>query len=121
MLLTFQDLAKILRCSFRLKCPQCGEGALFQTYFRMFTRCAACDLKFERESGYFIGAMYINYGATVLLAFPGYFLVEMFTPIPFLINLSVWALFSAIFPIFFYRYSKSLWLNFDYAFSSGNQ
>ena len=118
MQLTLRDLPKILRYSFQLKCPRCGEGALFQTYFKMFACCPRCDLKFERESGYFIGAMYLNYGATVGIAFPGYFLVETLTTIPFLVNLGIWALFSAIFPIFFYRYSKSLWLNFDYIFSS---
>ena len=116
MKITFGDLVRILRCSFQLKCPRCGEGALFQTYFKMFTHCAVCNLKFERESGYFIGAMYINYGATVLTAFPSYFLFEKFTSIPFSVNLSVWALFSAIFPVLFYRYSKSLWLNLDYIF-----
>ena len=118
MKITFGNLGKILRCGFRLKCPQCGEGALFQTFFTMFTRCRACNLKFERESGYFIGAMYLNYGATVLIAFPSYFLFETFTAIPFFLNLGVWTLFSAVFPILFYRYSKSLWLNFDYVFSS---
>ena len=118
MQLTLRDLPKILRYGFRLKCPRCGAGDLFQTYFKMFACCPRCDLKFERESGYFVGAMYLNYGATVGIAFPGYFLVETFTTIPFLVNLGIWALFSAIFPIFFYRYSKSLWLNFDYIFSS---
>ena len=118
MKVTFGNLGQILRCGFLLKCPRCGEGKLFQTYFKMFTHCTTCDLKFERESGYFIGAMYLNYGATVLIAFPGYFLLEVFTPIPFFVNLGIWALFSAVFPILFYRYSKSLWLNFDYVFSS---
>ena len=28
----------------------------------MHARCPACDLKFEREEGYFLGAMYIGYG-----------------------------------------------------------
>ena len=118
MKLTFGVFSRSLRCGFRLKCPRCGNGALFQTYFKMFTRCTECALKFERESGYFIGAMYLNYGATVLIAFPSYFLLETFTAIPFFVNLGVWSLFSAVFPIFFYRYSKSLWLNFDYIFSS---
>lgn len=27
----------------------------------MYERCPVCDLKFERESGYFLGAMYISY------------------------------------------------------------
>lgn len=118
MRLTFRDLAKTLRCSFRLKCPRCSEGTLFQTYFKMYACCPQCDLKFEREAGYFVGAMYINYGVTICTAFPGYFLVERFMSIPFFANLGVWALFSAVFPVLFYRYSKSLWLNFDYIFSS---
>ena len=28
----------------------------------MYERCPTCGLKFEREDGYFLGAMYIGYG-----------------------------------------------------------
>ena len=28
----------------------------------MYERCPECGLKFEREQGYFLGAMYIGYG-----------------------------------------------------------
>jgi hypothetical protein len=28
----------------------------------MYERCPACGLKFDREDGYFLGAMYISYG-----------------------------------------------------------
>jgi hypothetical protein len=28
----------------------------------MYERCPCCNLKFEREDGYFLGAMYISYG-----------------------------------------------------------
>jgi hypothetical protein len=38
----------------------------------MFERCPVCDLRFEREQGYFLGAMYISYllalGIIVLIA-----------------------------------------------------
>lgn len=27
----------------------------------MFERCSVCGLKFEREQGYFLGAMYVSY------------------------------------------------------------
>ena len=33
----------------------------------MNERCPACDLKFEREQGYFLGAMYISYGVAVVM------------------------------------------------------
>ena len=29
--------------------------------------CSVCDLKFEREQGYFLGAMYISYGFALAL------------------------------------------------------
>jgi len=28
----------------------------------MHERCPVCDLKFDREPGYFLGAMYVSYG-----------------------------------------------------------
>jgi len=32
----------------------------------MFDECEACGLKFEREQGYFLGAMYISYGLALI-------------------------------------------------------
>jgi uncharacterized protein (DUF983 family) len=47
-------------------CPRCREGKIFRRSLFLFPgmheRCSACNLKFERESGYFLGAMYIGYG-----------------------------------------------------------
>ena len=37
----------------------------------MYERCPVCNLKYEREQGYFIGAMYVSYG----LAIPPYLLL----------------------------------------------
>jgi hypothetical protein len=33
----------------------------------MHERCPVCDLKFEREQGYFLGAMYISYGMALVM------------------------------------------------------
>jgi len=32
----------------------------------MYERCPHCALKFEREEGYFLGAMYISYGLALV-------------------------------------------------------
>jgi hypothetical protein len=32
----------------------------------MRERCPNCDLRFEREQGYFLGAMYISYGLALI-------------------------------------------------------
>jgi uncharacterized protein (DUF983 family) len=36
--------------------------SIFRGFPKMFERCPVCDLRFEREPGYFLGAMYISFG-----------------------------------------------------------
>src|SRR5438093_1270698 len=53
------------------KCPRCHSGAIFRSsifrgFVKMNERCPVCDLKFEREEGYFLGAMYISYGLALI-------------------------------------------------------
>jgi len=47
-------------------CPRCRAGKIFLKSVWLFPgmheRCPVCGLKFEREDGYFLGAMYIGYG-----------------------------------------------------------
>ena len=105
---------QILIDGLRLKCPRCGEGQMFSGMFKMRSECGNCHFRFEREAGYFVGAMYINYGMTVLIAFAGYFALDYCTPISFLQNFILWIVFSALFPVVFFRYSRSLWLSLDY-------
>jgi len=50
----------------RQRCPRCRVERMFVHSIlwgwpKMHERCLACDLKFEREEGYFLGAMYISY------------------------------------------------------------
>ena len=108
---------QILIAGLRLKCPRCGEGHMFSGMFKMRSECGNCQFRFEREAGYFVGAMYINYGVTIIIAFGSYFAFDYFTPISFLPNIILWGAFSALFPVFFFRYSRSLWLSFDYIFN----
>jgi uncharacterized protein (DUF983 family) len=80
----------------------------------MLERCSACGLVFEREPGYFIGAIYINYALTIGLALAGYFLLEAWlTPSP-LWQVGVWGTFAVLFPLWSFRYSKALWLALDH-------
>jgi len=103
-----------LRRALGLRCPRCGGAPLFAGPFRMEARCPACGLVFEREAGYFIGAIYINYGLTVLLALGGYFLLEAWlAPSPGW-QVAVWGTFTVLFPLWSFRYSKALWLALDH-------
>ncbi|MGA7379629.1 MAG: DUF983 domain-containing protein [Terriglobales bacterium] len=52
-------------------CPRCRSakmfrGSIFRGFPKMQERCPACGLKFEREQGYFLGAMYISYALALV-------------------------------------------------------
>jgi uncharacterized protein (DUF983 family) len=53
------------------KCPRCREGAIFSGKIYSFKGqvtneyCAVCNLRFEREPGFFYVAMFISYAMNV--------------------------------------------------------
>ena len=100
-----------------LRCPRCTEGALFQGFFSMRARCSVCDLVFEREPGYFVGAIYINYTVTAVLTIGGFLILDAYTNVSLALQIALWSGFGIVFPLWFYRYSKSLWLAIDHLFS----
>jgi uncharacterized protein (DUF983 family) len=66
----------IIQGILRQLCPRCRSGKIFRGsvwgFPKMHEQCPACGLKFEREQGYFLGAMYFSYtmgiGLIVLLS-----------------------------------------------------
>jgi uncharacterized protein (DUF983 family) len=110
-------LTKMLSYGLRLRCPRCGEGKLYPKPFRMYGQCRTCGLKFEREQGYFIGAMYINYAATIVVAVPGFFLLDAFAGLTINQQLAIWVPFAIVFPLAFFHHARSLWLVLDHFFN----
>src|SRR5215469_13744403 len=43
-----------------LRCPRCGKGPLFRRGYAMYERCPVCGWLYEREEGYWTGAMAVN-------------------------------------------------------------
>jgi len=83
----------------------------------MYEDCLSCDLRFEREEGYFVGAIYINYAVTAIIAIAGYFALDHFIGLSLTYQLILWGSFAIWFPLVFFRYSRSLWLSLDYIFN----
>jgi uncharacterized protein (DUF983 family) len=50
-----------LRDILLLRCPVCRKGAVFRGPYAMNQNCPSCGIRFEREQGYFLGAMIIAY------------------------------------------------------------
>ena len=55
----------------RQLCPRCRAARMYRKsiwagFPKMWERCPNCGLRFNREPGYFLGAMYISYGLGLL-------------------------------------------------------
>ena len=103
----------IVNRAWRLRCPRCGLGMLFRGWFTMSPQCDYCGLVYEREPGFFLGSVYVNYGLTALLttvAYVGLLASGVASP-----EMLLWCFtaFCLLFPIWFFRYARSLWLGFD--------
>jgi len=102
------------RAILRQRCPRCQEGRMFRGRFTMNDPCPVCGLIFEREEGYFLGAMYFSYfiSSAILIAFyiaaylllPGWnsMLLALVAVVPYL----------PFVPLVF-RYSRVLWIHFE--------
>src|SRR5215468_10645712 len=64
----------------RSRCPRCRKGRLFRGWFAMNDPCPVCGLIFQREEGYFLGAMYVSYLLGGVLLGAGYFLGTSLLP-----------------------------------------
>ena len=104
---------KILGRSWRLRCPRCGRSKLFAGWFRMRRKCPTCGLDFDREPGFYLGSIYINYGLTAVLM--TIYFVSMTVADAADQQTLLWTAgaFCVVFPLCFFRFARSLWLGFD--------
>ena len=96
----------------RLRCPRCATGPIFASLFRMNPRCPVCSLEFEREQGYFVGAMYFSYALALAAVLP---LIVAMLILGFgagAIYLASLLFLVALAP-FVFRYSRVLWIHLD--------
>ena len=100
------------------RCPRCGQGHLFRRYFTLVPDCPRCGLHFEREQGYFAGALAVNLIVTGgLFAVVFVALVAATVPhVPVLPLLAVLVPIVIVVPIAYYPFSKTVWMAIDHAF-----
>jgi uncharacterized protein (DUF983 family) len=107
----------LLAAVFSLRCPVCRAGAAFRGRFRMEPSCSVCGFVFEREAGYWVGALYFNYGVTIVIAFVLWLILELLLGLKWeTVVLPALIGFSVLFPVLFFRYSRLLWMVIDVAF-----
>lgn len=98
----------------RQRCPRCCEGKIYQRGMEMNERCPTCDLHFEREPGYFMGALYVSYTLAVFFLLIGMWIVSTILPDLDLgwVVLICGACFVPFVPLVT-RYSRVIWIFFD--------
>ncbi|OUR94255.1 DUF983 domain-containing protein [Flavobacteriales bacterium 34_180_T64] len=105
---------EVLNC----KCPKCKKGKIFNERGnillfkipKMNNRCNECNYKFEKETGFFFGAMFVSYAlavAQMILSLVVFWCFIDFSPLNvFLIITVVTILLSTI----NFRVSRSIWI-----------
>ena len=96
----------------------CGTKPIFDGYFTLRARCPGCNFSFEREEGYWVGALIANIAVAELLfavLFVGGIAVT-YPDVPWT-QLGIASILAMIaLPILFYPLSKMVWLWLDLAF-----
>jgi len=79
----------------------------------MHDACSACGASFKREQGFYLGSIYINYGATVIGTGALYALLVLGLGWSHASALIACLVAAVAFPIWFFRWARSLLLALD--------
>lgn len=98
-------------------CPKCNEGKVFSGFITMNKSCPSCGLVYEKEPGYFLGAMSFSYTLGLAAVIPLFwYLISIEASLPVLVAIpGIQIAFTA--PVFF-RISRLAWLHIEHQISS---
>lgn len=99
-------------------CPRCGGRGIFSNWAALEEFCPTCGFKFEREPGYFVGALIINMAVALFV-----FLLTLVGGMALFWPDVPWNALSAatigvmlVVPIAFYPWSKSIWMAIELSY-----
>jgi uncharacterized protein (DUF983 family) len=98
----------------RQRCPRCRKGPVFKGLFATHESCPVCGLVYEREPGYFVGALYASYffsfGTTL------YWLPMLFMGVNPWLVVALPAVHLLLQTPITFRYARVIWLHIDHRF-----
>lgn len=113
-----------LNSVFRMKCPRCQEGEFFISHpydmknlGKTHKNCSKCGLKYEKEIGFYYGAMYASYALGVALFVTCWVSFNLFFP-----SAGTWTQITIISGLsiflspYLYALSKIIWANIFFSY-----
>lgn len=105
-------------------CPRCQEGAFFVAHpynlrkvGELHPNCPKCGLKYEKEIGFYYGAMYVSYALGVGLFVACWITFNLFFPYASMaLQITTISLISLLSGPYFYALSKIIWANFFFGY-----
>ena len=105
-----------IRRALRLHCPNCGQGRLLVSWWKVRKTCELCGLRFDRgENDYFIGAYTINLIVAELIVVAA-ILVGMalsWPNVPWTLLMYALVPLAVLAPVLTFPFSRALWLAID--------
>jgi uncharacterized protein (DUF983 family) len=100
------------------RCPNCGGRTLCRVgkLFELNGECARCGLHFERDEGFFLGSMSLNYGVTLIGFLAPVIALAWYRVIPVVTAVVLAGAGAILGPLLCYRSSRSWWLMNYYLF-----
>lgn len=104
----------------KIKCPKCHKGEFLESrnFYKLSTvgnvhqKCACCGEDYEREIGFYYGAMYVSY-ALVVASFVAWWVGFTVIDPDYDAMTLVWTIIisAVILGPIIYAYSKIIWIN----------
>ena len=111
-------ILKVLFRSLLLHCPACGQSRIIDRPFRIKHHCPICRSLFNREEGFFVGAILANVMMTEFVILITCVIWLMLIGSNYETVLAGLFIVALLFPVAFYHHSWSFWLGFDYLIES---
>lgn len=101
------------------KCPKCHQGDFFidkhsynlKTFIKMHDKCSHCGELFNKEVGFYYGAMYVSYGLNIAYGIGLFLVMVLLLKLNVLIFLfSFLSLVVVLFPVTM-RISRLMYIN----------
>ena len=113
-------IARLFLRALALRCPNCGGGGIFASWFHLREHCPHCGLALERQeaSDHYLGGMMFNIVLAEVIYLAGMliWIVATWPNPPWNLVEYLGIPFMVLAPIILYPLSRTIWLAFDLAF-----